>query len=72
MGRIKSKLTKRTARQLLHECPEIFSKEFDTNKSVLGNTLPSKRLRNQVAGYITRIKKNDKKIIDDVENDKSK
>ena len=63
MGRIKSTLIKRTARQLSESNKDDFSKDFEINKKALGNTLPSKRLRNKVAGYVGRINKNNQKII---------
>ncbi len=56
MGRIKSKLVKRTANQLLAE-ENSFNDEFNNNKKVLGSSMPSKKIRNQIAGHITRIKK---------------
>ena len=59
MGRIKSALIKRTARNLLKE-ENQFAEPFDTNKNLLGNTMPSKSLRNKIAGYITRIKRNER------------
>tara|TARA_Y100000310_G_C20609004_1_gene777008 strand:+ start:98 stop:349 length:252 start_codon:yes stop_codon:yes gene_type:complete len=65
MGRIKTTLVKRTARQLVEKTPESFGKEFEKNKKALGHVLPSKRMRNMVAGYVTRINRNTKKIIDD-------
>ena len=65
MGRIKSTLTKRTSRQLLEKSPESFDKTFEGNKKALGNTLQSKKMRNKIAGYIARLKKNTKNIIDD-------
>jgi len=65
MGRIKSTLIKRTSRQLLENSPESFGKTFEENKKALGRTLPSKRMRNSVAGYIARLKKNTKTIIED-------
>ena len=48
MGRIKSKLVKRTAKALFkrHE----FSPDFIENKKILKDTMPSKKIRNQVAG----------------------
>lgn len=64
MGRIKSTLTKRTSRLLLEKSPESFGKTFEENKKPLGNTIPSKKMRNKIAGYIARIKKNTKTIID--------
>ncbi len=63
MGRIKSTLIKRTARQLVESTPESFDESFEFNKKSLGNTLPSKRLRNKVAGYTGRISKMNKKLI---------
>ena len=67
MGRIKSTLIKRTGKQLIENSPESFSSEFEQNKKALGNTMPSKRLRNMVAGYITRAKKNTHNILDDTD-----
>jgi small subunit ribosomal protein S17e len=63
MGRIKSKLIKRTSRQLLDGSPDSFEETFNANKKALGTTIPSKKVRNKVAGYIARIKKNTKSII---------
>ena len=56
MGRIKSKLVKRTAKSLLKE-ENKFDNSFDKNKKLLKDSMPSKKIRNQIAGYITRIKK---------------
>jgi ribosomal protein S17E len=56
MGRIKSALVKRTARGVVKET-ERFTEKFDDNKLVLGNSMPSKRLRNMIAGYVARIKR---------------
>ena len=67
MGRIKSKMIKRNSRQFIENSSESFGKTFEENKKALGSTLPSKRMRNRIAGYIARIKKNTKTIIDDVE-----
>lgn len=60
MGRIKSALIKRTARTLLKDDYK-FTEKFDDNKDILGSTMPSKRLRNRIAGYITRINKDSMK-----------
>jgi len=65
MGRIKSTLVKRTSRQLIEKSPESFDKTFETNKKALDKTLSSKKMRNKIAGYIARIKKNTKNIIED-------
>ena len=56
MGRIKSTLIKRTSRELLKK-GEKFSEDFDENKKILSNSMPSKKIRNKIAGYIARLKK---------------
>jgi ribosomal protein S17E len=63
MGRIKTKLVKRVSRQLIAQTTDSFTSKFDDNKKALGRTMPSKRLRNMMAGYITRIKRNTKTIL---------
>jgi small subunit ribosomal protein S17e len=66
MGRIKTTLVKRTSRKLVETTTDSFAKDFESNKKALGNTtMPSKRMRNMVAGYITRLKRQSQKIIDD-------
>ena len=67
MGRIKSTLIKRTSRQLIENSNESFGKTFEENRKALGNILPSKKMRNKIAGYIARINKNTKNIINDTE-----
>ncbi len=64
MGRVKSTLIKRTSRQLVEISPGAFTSNFNDNKKALGSTMPSKRLRNMIAGYISRIKKNTHKLIE--------
>lgn len=59
MGRIKSKLIKRTGHALLKE-ENKFSEDFDENKELLKGSLAFKKVRNQIAGYITRLKKTEK------------
>lgn len=60
MGKIKSKLIKRTAKTLV-ESGIDFTEEFEKNKKILGNEMPSKKLRNKLAGYLTRFKKQENK-----------
>jgi len=60
MGKIKSTLIKRTSRLLLQE-ENTFSTDFDHNKKLLGSTMPSKKTRNKIAGYLARLKKHEKK-----------
>ena len=59
MGKIKTRLIKRTARALMKEDVE-FGEAFDKNKKILGREMPSKKVRNQIAGYIARVKKREK------------
>ena len=60
MGKIKSKLIKKTAKSLI-EKGIVFNEEFENNKKILGsNTMPSKKLRNQIAGYLTQLKKQER------------
>jgi ribosomal protein S17E len=56
MGRIKSKLVKRTAHTMLR-AENVFTDSFENNKKVLKGLIPSKKIKNQLAGYIARIKK---------------
>jgi len=61
MGKIKSKLVKRSAQELVKRGIE-FNEDFEKNKKILGNnTMPSKKIRNQTAGYLSRFSKNKKK-----------
>ena len=62
MGRIKSKLVKRTSLSLLKE-PNKFNGEFENNKELLKGLTPSKKVRNQIAGYIVRKKRSELKPI---------
>jgi|TARA_B100000315_G_C14122446_1_gene383190 ribosomal protein S17E len=59
MGKIKSKLIRRTAKTLLKK--GIKAEEgFEKNKKLLGNILPSKKIRNQTAGLLAKINKQEK------------
>ncbi|MFW5846774.1 MAG: 30S ribosomal protein S17e [Nanoarchaeota archaeon] len=67
MGKIKNRLVKRTAETLVEkELP--FKEDFDDNKKVLSNRMPSKKIRNQIAGYVTRLKKNELKKLKQLES----
>ncbi len=56
MGRIKSKLVKRTSNTLLKN-ENQFSEDFDENKQLIKSLNTSKKVRNKIAGYLARIKK---------------
>ena len=53
MGKIKSKVVKRTAEELVRRGIN-FTTDFQKNKEIIGNTMPSRKIRNQVAGYLVR------------------
>ena len=56
MGRIKQQMVKRTTKELMtKDLP--FSEDFDHDKRMLGNTMPSKKVRNKIEGYIARLHK---------------
>ena len=59
MGKIKSKQVKRTANEIMENGID-FKEDFDYNKKVLKSTMPSKKMRNQIAGYLSRVKKQQK------------
>jgi len=56
MGRIKSKMIKRSAKEI-NEKIGGFSCDFDYNKNLLKNTMPYKSMRNKIAGMLVRISK---------------
>ncbi len=59
MGRIKTTLIKRTAMELLERHPDTFKKTFEENKKLVDEfaKIKTKRLRNPISGYITRLVK---------------
>ena len=57
MGRIKSLMVKRAAKQLLAKDGDKFNDQFSHNKKILGRTMPSKPIRNKIAGYMARLVK---------------
>lgn len=56
MGKIKTRLIKRTSNLLLKQDVD-FNDTFEKNKKILGSEMPSKKVRNQIAGYIARLKR---------------
>jgi len=57
LGNVRPERVKRIARELLAKYPDKFTANFEENKKVLSNIahIPSSRLRNSIAGYITRL-----------------
>lgn len=60
MGRIKTLMIKNTAKTLQSEMPETFTEDYEHNKKALGNSMPSKKTRNKIAGYLGRLVKQQK------------
>ena len=59
MGRIKTKFVKRVTNDLYAEIEKDLTKDFNENKKIVDSKLKiSKKLRNIVAGYATRLKTN--------------
>jgi len=59
MGKVRTSLVKRTARRLLELYPDEVSTNFEDNKELVKKYvyLKSKKLRNQIAGYLTHLAK---------------
>ena len=59
MGRVRTMLIKKIAMRIFEENKEKFSDDFEKNKEILKEILKvkSKKIRNKVAGYITKIVK---------------
>jgi ribosomal protein S17E len=56
MGKIKSKQVKRASNELMQNGIN-FHEEFEKNKIILGKEMPSKKMRNKMAGYLSRFMK---------------
>ena len=56
MGKIKQKLVTRTAGELKENGVQ-FTEDFGKNKKILGKSMPSKKIRNQMAGHLVRTEK---------------
>lgn len=59
MGRIKTTLLKKTANKLYKTNPGMFKKSFEENKKLTNELIEtqSKKFRNIIAGYLTRLAK---------------
>jgi small subunit ribosomal protein S17e len=56
-GTVRTELEKRIARELVERFPDKFTTEFEANKKLVESltNISSTKLRNRVAGYITRL-----------------
>ena len=61
MGKVRTETVKRAARELIERFPEKFTNEYEANKAAVNEVMkaPSKKLRNRIAGYVTRLKMTD-------------
>ena len=59
MGRIKTTQIKRKTKELLKMHGDKFTSDFSQNKTITDKytVVKSKKLRNTIAGYMTRLKK---------------
>ena len=59
MGRVRTKTVKRAARQLIEKFYPKMTADFHYNKRVLDDVavIPTKRIRNKIAGYATHLMK---------------
>ena len=56
MGSIRSANIKRVAREIVEKYPDLVSEDFQKNKDLVEKitNVPTKRVRNILAGYLTR------------------
>jgi small subunit ribosomal protein S17e len=61
LGKVRTETVKRAARELIERFPDKFTDEYEANKKAVNEVLmaPSKKLRNRIAGYVTRLKVTD-------------
>merc|ERR1712151_219628 len=59
MGKIRTKTVKKAAKQIVEKYYDRLCLDFQVNKRVCDDVaeIPSKRMRNQIAGYVTRLMK---------------
>ena len=64
MGRIKTQLVKRITNDLIREHSKELKKDFEENKKLIEQfaKIPSTKMRNVIAGYVTRRMKNDEDL----------
>ena len=57
LGKVRQEHLKKIARELVKQYPDKFSLDFQSNKKVVESLaqIPSTKLRNRIAGYITRL-----------------
>ena len=58
LGKVRTETVKRVSRELVRRFPDRFKGDFDADKEAVNELVntQSKRLRNRIAGYVTRLK----------------
>jgi small subunit ribosomal protein S17e len=71
MGKVRTEMVKRISLELLDKYPKSFSLVFEENKQFLKeiNLDVSKKLRNKIAGYVTRLVNIDQAIFEPQESE---
>lgn len=61
MGNIRTSFVKRMSRELMETHEGKFTTDFDENKKLVEeySTVSTKHLRNKIAGYVTRLVRNE-------------
>ncbi len=64
LGNVKPAFVKRIALELIQKFPDEFTDDFEKNKMLIEKltTISTKNVRNRVAGYITRLMEDRKKL----------
>lgn len=57
MGKVRPEQVKKVARKLIKRYPDKFTTDFEDNKKLVESLIqiPSTKLRNRIAGYITTL-----------------
>jgi len=57
LGKVRTSAVKRVAEKLLEQYPDKVTTDFNSNKELVKSVVyvRSKKLRNQIAGYLTRL-----------------
>ena len=57
MGKVRTERVKKVARELIRRYPGKFTTDFESNKKVVMSltTVSSVKLRNRIAGYVSRL-----------------
>jgi len=62
LGKVRTKIIKKAAKELLAAYPTMFTTNFEENKKVIDQVdVYGKKLRNRIAGYISNLKKIEEK-----------